>query len=346
MNPFRLLTSTVFFISALAWGFLWLFSSCNNEIPLYGENKNKVVVYGFLDVNAPVQYIRVGKTFLPSIPHQTVVDVAQIADSLYFKNVEVSLIEQPGGKEIFLHLTDTLPKLAGYFQHEKNYLYATNEALQPNASYQLKIINKETGVISNSTTNLVKNPYLSYPTTIGSRQIAIHPQFPELHLSFVLGTHAKMADAFFEFWVDEFPEYDTTSKRTVKLTWHAWEGLSLPQNQPTFQNKISGIHFYHFFLDQFNNGVLLRDTFYQRRIVRTDFTLVTWGKDVELYKNANENSLSVVQKIGSYTNITNGLGVFSSKNVTTVKHLILNEETIQFFHHDDYPQFKVLRILP
>jgi hypothetical protein len=345
MESCRLYKYPHLFIFGLLLLFILLFVSCNNEIDLYGENKNSVVVYGFLDMNAPVQYIRVGKTFLPSIRDQSVQEVAQIADSLYFKNLEVSLIEHPGGKEIFLNLTDTLSKLPGFFQHEKNYLYSTNEKINPDALYKLKIINKETGSVSESSTSIVKNPHLSYPTNVGTRQIAIHPKFPDLHLSFVLGTHARMADAYFEFWVDEFPEYDTTLKETVKLTWYAWEGISLPKNLPTFQSSISGINFYNFFLDQLQKGGLNQDTFYQRRITRADFTLLTWGEEFELYRNSTQNSLSVVQKNSSYTNITPGIGVFSSMNVVIVRDLILNDETIEYFNHNDYPQFKVLRML-
>ena len=66
---------------------LLAFSSCENTVDINADWKETIVVYGLLDPNDSVQYIKVNKAFLNQ--NTSAYTVAQISDSLYLDSTEV-----------------------------------------------------------------------------------------------------------------------------------------------------------------------------------------------------------------------------------------------------------------
>ena len=69
-------------------------SSCNEKIDFQGAFKETVVVYGLLDQADSLHYVKVNRAF---IGPGNALDIAQIPDSNYFDDVEVTVSEYLDG---------------------------------------------------------------------------------------------------------------------------------------------------------------------------------------------------------------------------------------------------------
>ena len=118
---------------------LLVFSSCENTVDINAEWKETIVVYGLLDPNDSVQYIKVNKAFLNQ--NTSAYTVAQISDSLYLDSTEVSLRQVNTGRVINLIRTNTVKKQPGIFASDVNYLWQTTEKINGNDLYEVTVEN-------------------------------------------------------------------------------------------------------------------------------------------------------------------------------------------------------------
>jgi hypothetical protein len=64
-----------------------------------------------------------------------------------------------------------------------------------------------------------------------------------------------------------------------------------------------------------------------RKFIGIDFTVYQATKELYDYITINAPSLSYVQKVTEYTDITNGLGIWGSRTTGSVKGTYLNTQT-------------------
>lgn len=329
----------VFFV---IWALIGL-QSCANDIEIFTDYQENAVIYGLLDLQSNTQYIKVGKAFLN--PNTSAKDVAQISDSLYYEDIIVKLIEEQTGREILLNKIDSIPKDTGYFQNQSNILYATNENLVPANSYRLFVQNPASGYTASARTNIVGTPNVNFPVSNGNKFWSTTPEL-SIQLRFVNGANAKSQDAFFEFWVEEFPDFDTTQKVVKKLSWRFVTNLRNDQTTPKNRASVTpGVGLYEFFLGNVLNGVLNPDSAYQRRIIRTDFVLYSASQDLIDYVDASVPSIGIVQKQVEFSNIENGIGLFTSRNTFRISNITLDPATILFFSDNRYPKYNRVRLV-
>ncbi len=101
-------------------------AACSTDFELEAEWRDIPIVYGFLSFNDTAHYVRVEKAFLPEGGDAR--DVAQIADSLYYgDNVSVQLQNLKTGNTVTLQKVDGAlegyPREGGPFATTPNYLY-------------------------------------------------------------------------------------------------------------------------------------------------------------------------------------------------------------------------------
>lgn len=311
--------------------------SCSNEIDIFTDYKEQAAVYSFLDLGSDVQFIRVGRTFLnPGIPASA---VAKEADSIYFRNLIVKLIHEQSGNEFTFQTTDTIPKDTGYFAHVPNLLYANQMQLMQGGTYRLIIQNPETGYTASGRTSIVEAPIVSFPVSPSNPNLSISP-FLDIQLRFFNGRNARSHNAVFDFWVEEFPKSDTTQKTVSKLSWRFANNIRNEQLEPNNRVRTTpGINFYEFFKNS-----LPIDTSRFRRIIRTDFILYSASQDLTDFIDASTPSIGIVQKQTDFSNIENGIGIFTSRHTFKVKNIALDPATIAFFNAlPDYKDLQIIR---
>jgi hypothetical protein len=99
MRGFFYLLITIFFGGAM-------FSSCEEDVDLIGNFEETAVVYGLLNMKDSVHYIKINRAFIG--PGNSL-EIAQIPDSSYFKQVDATITEYiNGNKARVWTLEDTL----------------------------------------------------------------------------------------------------------------------------------------------------------------------------------------------------------------------------------------------
>lgn len=151
MRPTVLLLSIIFLLSSL---------SCKNEVNLNAPARDMLVVYGVLNPDAEVQFIRVSKLFLPD------------ADAIkYAANNDLTLNSTQA--EVYLQgvkLRDTfITRNTGIFTagQQLQYLTKSDLTIQPGTQYKLEV-----KYLANTAANI------SAYTTIPDRPVILSPSSP------------------------------------------------------------------------------------------------------------------------------------------------------------------------
>jgi hypothetical protein len=141
-----------------------LLSSCSNDFDLTAPWKDIPVVYAIISPADTAHYIRIEKAFLD--PERSALEIAKIADSLYYPENTISVFLQKKGTTTLYPLTrvdgvkEGIVRDSGIFAQSPNWLYKIKPAqlgggLQAGATYVL-IIKRADGkadITANSTQN-------------------------------------------------------------------------------------------------------------------------------------------------------------------------------------------------
>ena len=130
--------------------------SCTTDFEINADWKDMTVVYGLLNQNDSVHYIKINKAFLGD---GNALYMAQNPDSSsYGNNLEVKVeewINNSQSNEWYLDTITIFNKVAGVFYGPKQMLYTFQTHLNENAEYRLYIKNTQTGKMVSSHTQLV-----------------------------------------------------------------------------------------------------------------------------------------------------------------------------------------------
>jgi len=296
---------------------LMLTSSCKTDFNVNAPYKEQYVVYGLLDLHSPVQVIKITKLFQNSSTSTAYQGAKQI-DSLYpGENVVVTLYE--------INNNDTLRSavLTRYFDNHKDtglfaspgqYLYATPNGfiLNPTYTYGLKLRDTKTNVVSTAKTVLVGD---------------ITPQRPAYHstvnfsnsdgayfaITFGPGNNATSYDLDVKIPVLQYSKKDSSFIRRDTLDFNILRSFTQIQGKIIF--SVLGQDFYSFLRTS-----LTPDPNVYRKLDSLDFDFLGAGADLTNYIEVNAPSADIVQKNTNYTNVTNGIGIFSARTHTHVRN--------------------------
>jgi hypothetical protein len=142
-----------------------VFTSCDDEFSLNAPYKDITIVYGLLNLNDSIHYVKVYKGF--QTEGNSYVAAGDWTNLYYFDKITVTLEEfknnQSTGRIIELDTTTSVPRESGYFANPKQLLYFTKAVLASDASYQIKIVNKETGRVVTGNTPIAPSFNITAP---------------------------------------------------------------------------------------------------------------------------------------------------------------------------------------
>lgn len=303
-----------------------LISACSTKLDVTGKYKETMVVYGLLDQSQSVQYIKVNKAFLGQ---GSAFGYAQVKDSTQYANsLNVKLKKLSDGTEYNLAADNTIPKDPGafYSPDQSNVIYSLNtpivhkpgstnpndsinSILLANSQYQLIITNNETATQVSSQTSLISDAIIKSPVS-GTPFFTIifsnndNYVFPVRWSS---GQNAKMYQVIIRL---NYIDSTTTGNVMQKLDWvfpqQTTQGLAGGEDM---QSDFIGQGFMKFV----GNQLLDYSGLTARRALNVDIILIAGGNELNTYIEVNKPSISIAQQKPVFTNITNGLGVFSSR---------------------------------
>jgi len=304
----------------------WFFHSCSNDFDLIVPGKNIPVVYGLLNLQDQAHYLRVEKAFVD--PNTSALEIAQNPDSLFYQNVTVQLKRL--SDDALFNLTridgntEGLPKEDGIFATAPNYLYKIDSA-----TIKLKA-GEKIGLIINRGDEL---PVVTAETTIVPNMEARKPKAGQ-NIGFTNGSserifwtapaEARIFDVQFLIKYDEFPANDPNQLESKTLTWLLAKGLRNEGLDRVTLEIQDGLEFYSFLSKNIPVNTNLK------RIFRgMEFIVTAGGTEIEQFINIGQANTGITgsQEIPTFTNLSEGRGIFSSRNILREKGVQITSMT-------------------
>ena len=308
----------LFFLSLII--VLSLFNSCSNEVDVLAPYEENAAVYALLDPNASAQFIKINKVY--TNPNSRAIVVAKISDSLFFDTLKPFLIEVSSARApIPLFRTNILLKDSGNFANSPNNLYSTTQKIFPQFKYRLEFYLPKTNKLVSATAEIPNNPQILLPVRFLTDILPSSPnnKFP---VRFNTPIKGKIFDSYLYFNYLEVNKTDTNIKTFKTITWkliekYRSENIDIVESVSTSVNN-------SIFFDLLLKNIAVDNTI-ERRFLPCTFSLICGNLELDNYIQASEPSIGIVQKQTDYTNVSNGIGLFASRNsISNSVNLSLN----------------------
>lgn len=315
-----------------------IFNSCNNSVNIFTEGEEKTIVYGYLDVDADTNYVKITKSFTGNA-----VEMApDYAASNYDYKLNVKLIgkfaEKPNVvREVILDTTSIFKPYDPeglFYSGRDQVLYYTTEKLLENQEYQLYIERKDGEKITSKVKTIcgakIRKPMnnINFESYVTNQIEWRSNQFNQLAAFYeVVGYfHYKQLDP------------GSTDTTYHKMRWFFGSGTGEELYNSNNLNMFVNYTPLSFFTKLSADANIVDNTeTYTRRFVDC-FEIVVTATGDELYNYILiQNSGSAIMDTPEYTNIENGVGIFSSRSVCS-KKVKVNDLTINKIIRD-YPEW-------
>jgi len=298
-------------------------TSCETDFDVNAEWEETTVLYGLLDASKDTQYIKINKAYLGE---GDAMMMAEYSDSINFNpnDLEVKLHKIQSDDTLISIILDTtlIDKEDGLFAVDNNIIYRAitdtiPNFLSDNYRYALTIKNKKSGNQVNSNTKVISN------------------------FSFFQFNSAYK----FVFYIPSQPDSSKFKSKTIQwdkvsngviyqldLRFNYLENgelKSLVWNQPLvsftgiqMSTKLEGIKFFNYLINNLEDDVTVT-----REFINLDLIMTVGTENLNTYIKVNEPITGIVQQRPQFTNINNGIGIFSSRYTYKVEGLALSPDT-------------------
>ena len=297
------------------------FTSCETDFDVNAEWEETTVVYGLLDASTDTQYIKINKAYLGE---GDAMMMAEYSDSINFNpnDLEVKL-HKLGFNDTLISITlDTtlIDKEDGLFAVDNNIIY---RAVTPNGffsnekSYSITIKNLNSGNQVNSNTKVISN--FSFANFNSAYKFGFYnPSQPDsskfrsktIEWDKVSNGVIYQLDIKFNYLENGELKYLIWSQPLVSFT-----GIQM-------NTKLEGAKFFNYLINNLEDDVTVT-----REFINLDLIMTVGSEDLNTYIKVNEPITGIVQQRPQFTNINNGIGIFSSRYTHTEEDIGLTEDT-------------------
>lgn len=281
--------------------FALLFTACETDFDVNAQWEETTTVYGLLDVSKDIQYIKINKAFLGD---RDALEIASISDSINFipDNMTVKIHELGVSDTNWtINLRDTiLEKDDGLFAADNNIVYffdASDISFSNNKKYVITIENKQSGNLVSGKTVLITNFSFDNFNAAQFKFGFVSPngEFTSKTLDWVMPKNGEVYQLDFHFNYLEDGD-------TISLVWS--QPLANNQDRTT---KLEGVKFFNFLSNNISDDSKVR------KFLNVEIVMTVGSEDLYTYTRVNEPITGIVQQRPQFTNINNGIGLFSSR---------------------------------
>ena len=308
------------------------FTSCETDFDVNTEWEEVTVVYGLLDSgnDHKNQLIKINKAFLGKMD---ALQMAQYADSINFNpnNLDVNIYRIRNGSIIDSIALDTTIIIkdsltnngeTGIFSIDNNIIYTfeNDNFLNSNSEYEILIKNSITGNQVSSLTNIISNFDFDmgsgFPFGFIETWIPGNPSATKFSSTVV--TWDNSADNGVQYQIDLIFNYNENNiaKNLIYTS-------SVLDETAIFE--FEGEMFFNFLKNELD-----KDPLVDREFISIDLVMIVGSEDLKTYRTINEEITGIVQERPQFTNINNGIGLFSSRFSKTRKGFPFADRTIDY----------------
>ena len=296
-----------FFLSILI---LLSISSCETDFDVNANWEDVTIVYGLIDPNEEIQLVKINKAYLGE---GDAIEMASISDSTNYNpsDIRVTLYRI---KEISFNQYDTLSSVIlndtilekddGLFSIDNNIIYTFSKPesfYNTNSIYSLEVINLSSGHMVTSKTEIINN--FSFESLNSSFQWGLYNEELGDSLMFRTKTIEWTKSNNGEIYqLDVLINY-IENNDTISLI---WSQPLIEYSSGNMTTKIKGNLFFDFLSSNLSNNTT-------KQFLNLDLVMTVGTDDLKTYINVNKPFSGIVQERPAFSNIDNGIGLFSSR---------------------------------
>ncbi len=306
----------------LFWAFiLLLFSSCETDFDVTAEWEDVTIVYGLLNQNDSVHHVKINKAFLGD---GNLLEYAAIEDSSAYQTKLNVVLEEHDGDQVTrsfeLDTTRITNKEEGVFYHPEQIIYTTGEDnkvwLNQNYDYRIRIENPESGKVITAETPLVKDFDINKPLLNSTFYPTLHFPLNDFNreVAWTTAENGKLYQLVVQFNFFEVTPQGDSAIRSIR-----WERFPDSRSISTDGNEslkkvFTNNEFYDWVSDKVPYEDPERESEISKRYTETiDFEITVASETLDTYIEVNKPSNSLIEYTPEFSNIENGLGLFSSR---------------------------------
>ena len=296
--------------------------SCETDIDVNAEYKDIAIVYGLINPSDSVHYLKVNKAFLGNT---SAIDLAGDATNFNYADGELDITVEAFDESNELRAsystgagtieaTNEVVKEAGVFDNRDNVLYKFQEKnINRDYTYKIKIVNTVLDKEITAETKIVG--ITNVDGTGGKINFWNGNQYQNRRFSVTSGSNVgrvSMALRFnyTEYYTDASDKEPTVHTLIMPL---GEQAATTPLGNETIYLVIQGETFFQ----NIATGIADKNTvpdFSHRELNNISIDYSAAGTELSTYMEVSAPSSSVNQDKPSYTNIENGIGIFSSRD--------------------------------
>ncbi len=304
---FVLLASLTFFVT-----------SCDNDLELFDEWKDIPVVYALLSKSDTAHYVRVEKAFLDQ--NVDAATIAQIPDSLYYGEDEIDVRVKNLDSDVEYTLSRVDGALEGYprspdgpFATSPNYLYKftlpPGETLIGSVNYQIILDRGEGTELITGQDRLVNDILIEEPDDVWALRYGRTAE-----IEWQSDSDAAIFDVSIIFNFREMDGQGNFEDKSIR--WFVTSNLLREEDRNAFDitAEFIGESFFASVGERIDGSIPRTRTFKSVE-VRVD----AGGSELRQYISVVQANTGITSAeiIPNYTNMSEGFGIFSSRNVGT-----------------------------
>ena len=303
-------------------------SSCETDFDVNANWQDVTIVYGLIDPNEEIQLVKINKAYLGE---GDAIEMAAISDSTNYNpsDIRVTLYRI---KEISFNQYDTLSSVIlndtilekddGLFSIDNNIIYTFSKPesfYNTNSIYSLEIINLSSGHMVTSKTEIINN--FSFESLNSSFQWGLYNDQLVDSLMFRTKTIEWTKSNNGEIYqLDVLINY-IENNDTISLI---WSQPLIEYSSGNMTTKIKGNLFFDFLSSNLSNNTA-------KQFLNLDLVMTVGTDDLKTYINVNKPFSGIVQERPAFSNIDNGIGLFSSRyTYDQINGIELNNSTLNY----------------
>jgi len=297
--------------------------SCKKELDLNAEWKDVTIVYGILNQLDSAHYLKITKAFLGP---GNALQYAQVPDSsnyLLKLNVFLEAWSESDLMAVYRFDTTTISnKDSGIFYFPEQLLYVNDSVLNPAYEYRLFIENPETQKVITSKTPLVQTFLVDKPFAY---QAISYDVGKSSKVEWISAAGGKRYQVFVRFYYLETSIPNPSQSVEKYVDW-----LIVPNKSSRTDaggEELDATYANDGFYSMLHTQLEVNpDVERAARMVQYHFIVA--ANDLNTYIEVTQPTNSIIQEKPTFSNIDNGIGLFSSRFVQVVDSIQLSQRTI------------------
>lgn len=319
-------------IHQILWALALVFvlTGCDEELILTANWQDIPVVYGLIDVDEDTSYVRVERLFFDQ--NGSAFDAAANPDSLYYTNIGVRIQNMTTGQTVNLQRVNGadfgLVRDPGVFATEPNILYRfLSNNFPMNGGDELRLIlDRENGQGQVTADALVLEPLAILGSLAPGVKLDFNPT-RETSLRWRGGTSSRIFDVSLKIQYVEQEISNPSNIQTHVIDWKVARNVRRTNNSASapIEARVLGGSFY-----QILRSSIPDKPGYRRFFQGMDLTVVGAGEALENYILISQANTGITssQEIPRYSNLSEGLGIFTTTTSVSVLGLQLTQQTL------------------